>query len=230
MALTTQYVPKRTWLYTENGMSLFPNYFELPYSPAFCRSALSAPEKLDYTDSVQCLMLKPSVIPPGLAPGAISHYDDFVATHINKTLLVHNNGIFISWHRHFLYLFEKALKDECGFKGTLPYWNWPWWAEDLINSPIFDGSETSLGGDGAFNATRDVPRFGNITFPTGNGGGCVASGPFKECVHLSVLSHSKTNKTPAQPSTSATSPPPTCSAQKIHPARWTTHRTACAAI
>ena len=127
-------------------------------------------------------MGKPSIIPPGVAPGAISRFDDFIATHINKTLLVHNNGIFISWHRHLLHLFEKALQDECRFKGTLPYFNWPWWAADLKASPIFDGSETSLGGDGAFNASKDIPMKGPLVLPSGNGGGCVDSGPFAKYV------------------------------------------------
>ena len=109
-------------------------------------------------------------------PSVISHYDAFIATHINKALVVHNNGIFISWHKHFLYLFEKALKDEYGFKGTSAVRELALVGrEDLINSPIFDGT---------FNASRDVPRFGNVTFPTDNGGGRVASGPFKKYVPL----------------------------------------------
>ena len=69
-------------------------------------------------------MAAPSKIPPGEAPGAKSRYDDFVAMHINQTLSIHFTGYFFSWHRYFIWSFEKALQDECGYKGYLPYWNW----------------------------------------------------------------------------------------------------------
>jgi tyrosinase len=142
------------------------------------RSALTTTERLDFISSVKCLMKTPSKIPHQEAPGAISRYDDFLATHINQTQVIHNNGVFLSWHRHFLHLFEKALQEECHFKGTIPYWNWPWWASDLQNSPLFDGSATSLGGDGYCNASAEPRSNGNYTFPRGTGGGCVDSGPF----------------------------------------------------
>lgn len=142
------------------------------------RSALTSAERIDFTSSVQCLMNTPSKMPKDVAPGARSRYDDFTATHINNTLLMHVNGIFLSWHRHFLHLFEEALAEECGFRGTLPYWNWPWWANDLVNSPLFDGTTTSLGGDGYWNASVPASQNGNYTFPRGNGGGCIESGPF----------------------------------------------------
>ncbi|PSN66498.1 tyrosinase central domain protein [Corynespora cassiicola Philippines] len=141
-------------------------------------SALTGPERIDFISSVKCLMEKPSKIPREEAPGAISRYDDFIGTHINQTHLIHNNGIFLTWHRQYLYLFQKALREECNFQGTLPYWNWPWWASDLHNSPLFDGSPTSLGGDGYYNASAEPLLNGNYTFPRGTGGGCVDTGPF----------------------------------------------------
>jgi tyrosinase len=57
-------------------------------------------------------------------------------------------------------------------------------------SPIFDGSDTSMSGDGAPIANQgEVVLFGNNTpgFPPvylspGTGGGCVTSGPFKDLV------------------------------------------------
>ncbi|OAG08361.1 tyrosinase central domain protein [Paraphaeosphaeria sporulosa] len=142
------------------------------------RSALKPAERIDFTRSVQCLMNLPPKTPIEVAPGVTSRYDDFTATHINNTLLIHVNGPFLAWHRHFLYLFQKALTDECGFKGTLPYWNWPWWSDDLLSSPLFDGSATSLGGDGYYNASMPPFSNGNYTFPRGHGGGCIKEGPF----------------------------------------------------
>jgi tyrosinase len=154
-------------------------YTSIAYSEANrIRSALTPIERIDFTSSVKCLMNLPPKTPKEAAPGVTSRYDDFTATHINSTLLVHMDGLFLGWHRHFLHLFQKALTEECGFKGTIPYWNWPWWSEDLARSPLFDGSETSLGGDGYWNASVPAFRNGNYTFPRGHGGGCIKEGPF----------------------------------------------------
>ncbi|KAF7898619.1 hypothetical protein EAF00_005065 [Botryotinia globosa] len=141
---------------------------------------ISKEERLAYIDSVKCLMKLPSRIPKGEAPGAQSYYDDFVATHINRTVNVHFNGAFLPFHREYIHVFENALRTECGYRYALPYINWPKWATDLAASPIFDGSETSLSGDGAFiaNSTAALVPGTNITLENGNGGGCVVSGPF----------------------------------------------------
>ncbi|KAF2445201.1 Di-copper centre-containing protein [Karstenula rhodostoma CBS 690.94] len=141
-------------------------------------SALTPAERIDFTRSVKCLMNLPPKTPKEAAPGTTSRYDDFTAVHMNNTLLIHRNGPFLAWHRHFLRLFQKALTDECGFNGTLPYWNWPWWSDDLPSSPLFDGSATSLGGDGYYNTSMPALRNGNYTFPRGHGGGCIKAGPF----------------------------------------------------
>ncbi|KAL0264990.1 hypothetical protein SLS55_000946 [Diplodia seriata] len=64
------------------------------------------------------------------------------------------------------------------------YWNWGKYALDPVNSPIFDGSDTSLGGDGSNEPYGDlcIPNCEtpNYVFPAGNGGGCVTSGAFKK--------------------------------------------------
>jgi hypothetical protein len=73
---------------------------------------------------VKCLMAAPSKIPPGLAPGAKSRYDDFVVTHVNQTLTIHFTGSFFAWHRYYIWSFERALRQECDYDGYLPYWNW----------------------------------------------------------------------------------------------------------
>jgi hypothetical protein len=69
-----------------------------------------------------------------------------------------------------------------GKKGSsladLQYWNW-FDNSDFAKSPVFDGSATSMGGDGAFVAHNGaVSGFNNIFIPSGNGGGCVKDGPF----------------------------------------------------
>ena len=37
---------------------------------------------------------------------------------------IHFTGHFLSWHRSYVHRFERALREECGFRGTQPYWDW----------------------------------------------------------------------------------------------------------
>jgi tyrosinase len=93
---------------------------------------------------------------------------------------IHGTGNFLSWHRYFVHGYEKALREECGYKGSQPYWNWFTYQDDLRKSPVFDGSATSMGGDGYFvQHNGSVAGGGRIYQPSGNGGGCIKDGPFK---------------------------------------------------
>ncbi|KAK8075937.1 Di-copper centre-containing protein [Apiospora phragmitis] len=149
--------------------------------------SLSTTERKAYTDAVLCLQKLPARTPKSLVPGARTRFDDFLASHINQTQTIHYTGTFMAWHRWFTFQFEQALKNECGYKGAQPYWNWALYADDPVSSPIFDGSAFSMSGDGA-----PVPNKGPITLllgnfapvvlPPGNGGGCVQTGPFKDMV------------------------------------------------
>ncbi|KAK1761507.1 hypothetical protein QBC47DRAFT_429064 [Echria macrotheca] len=142
--------------------------------------SLSGAERIAYTNAVKCLMSLPSQLDAVDAPGAKSRYDDFVAIHINQTLSIHGTANFLSWHRLFVWVYEQTLRAECNYQGHQPYWNWGKSAFDPLNSPIFDGSETSMSGNGAFaphNCTNGLPT-GLNCIPPGQGGGCVATGPF----------------------------------------------------
>ncbi|MCJ1352127.1 MAG: hypothetical protein MMC33_002111 [Icmadophila ericetorum] len=95
-------------------------------------------------------------------------------------------GYFLPWHRMFVYLYEKALREECGYTGYQPYWDWPEYAYNQQDSPLFDNSSTSIGGDGAYiphgtvNFTAPgLPGPFSFPRPPGTGGGCIQSGPFK---------------------------------------------------
>ena len=50
----------------------------------------------------------------------LNQFEDFVVVHIQQTLTIHYTGNFPPWHRWFLYQYEKALRDECGYKGYQP--------------------------------------------------------------------------------------------------------------
>ena len=66
------------------------------------------------------------------------------------------------------------------------YWNWDRYAKDPVNSPLFDGSEGSMGGNGAKEEHNGIPIPGAPApydmIPPADGGGCVTTGPFKKCV------------------------------------------------
>ncbi|RDW75127.1 hypothetical protein BP6252_06269 [Coleophoma cylindrospora] len=147
-------------------------------------TSLKPQERKAYTDAVLCLQSKPSRLDPAVVPGAKNRYDDFVALHINQTLFIHLTANFLSWHRLFTWNYEKALQDECGYQGTQPYWNWGkarYTAFDPLGSPVFDGSEFSMSGNGIYdphNCTDALPSHLNC-IPPGSGGGCVQTGPFK---------------------------------------------------
>ncbi|KAK7959707.1 tyrosinase [Apiospora aurea] len=125
---------------------------------------LSKDQRLDYIKAVQCLMSLPANTPSDYAPGAKSRYDDFVVTHINHTLDAHYTGNFMAWHRWFIYTYETALRDECGYQGYQPYWDWPKYAPAPQDSPIFNGDPYSLGGNGAWDP--DLPA-SVVTLPEG---------------------------------------------------------------
>jgi tyrosinase len=69
--------------------------------------------------------------------------------------------------------------------GALPYWEWGYDVNSPRDSPIFDGSDTSLGSDGEFVpggplviAVPGSPE--PVSLAKGTGGGCVFAGPFKD--------------------------------------------------
>lgn len=147
------------------------------------RLALSPEERIDYTNAVLCLQNKPARTHSTLAPGARSHFDDFTVTYMNQTLRLQYTGIFLSWHRYFTWVYEEALRTECNYAGTQPYWDFASTALDMTSSPLFDGSATSMSGNGAhIDQSGDVDfklgPFPAIPLPHGDGGGCVTSGPF----------------------------------------------------
>lgn len=76
------------------------------------------------------------------------------------------------------------------------YWDWPLWADNLAASPLFDGSETSISGDGEYNPDEQNMSGGDVTLLRGSGGGCAKSGPFKDMqVHMGPFPGALTSST-----------------------------------
>ncbi len=91
--------------------------------------------------------------------------------------LIVSQGNFLSWHRYYTWAYEQTLRNECGYNGTQPYWDWGRWSNDPESSPIFDGSDTSMSGNGL-----KVSHKATGAGPAQNGGGCVTKGPFAKFV------------------------------------------------
>lgn len=148
---------------------------------------LSSAQRKNYIAAVKCLQNKPSLLAPGVAPGSKSVFDDFVAIHFNQTLFIHLTGNFLTWHRYFTHTYEQHLH-ACGYTGAAPYWEWGLDVNNPAASPVFDGSATSLGGNGEFFEhpgmilTEPLNPNALIPLPPGSGGGCVKTGPFANMV------------------------------------------------
>ncbi|OTB07057.1 hypothetical protein M426DRAFT_9133 [Hypoxylon sp. CI-4A] len=141
--------------------------------------------RADYIRAVKCLAAKPATVDKTIAPGAVNRLDDFTWIHDNQTDLIHVSGSFFSWHRIFIYQMEEVLRNECGYKGTLPYWDQARFSQDPTGSKVFDNS--SFGGDGEYLPNDHGPYYitiaglasnNSIERPAGSGGGCVKDGPF----------------------------------------------------
>ncbi|KAF4635209.1 hypothetical protein G7Y89_g2881 [Cudoniella acicularis] len=162
-----------------------PQYFDINWEN---RSTLTLGERKEYTDAVNCLRKLPPISPPEVVPGARSRFDDFHASHINATSWVHVSTYFLPWHRYLQSAYENALRDECGYTGGHPYWDWSAGDATPGSNVLFSGGEGSIGGNGEkikHNASVVTvptvpPRVGLI--PPGTGGGCVTDGPFANMI------------------------------------------------
>ncbi|KAM7206587.1 tyrosinase-like protein [Naviculisporaceae sp. PSN 640] len=142
---------------------------------------LSVVQRKNFIAATNCLTTKASALASGVAPGAHSLFDDFTYVHMQSTNFIHMTGNFLTWHRYFIHIYEKELQ-KCGYNGNLPYWEWGYDVNSPRDSPVFDGSDTSLGSDGAAishaGLILNLPTGLTISFPPGTGGGCVNQGPF----------------------------------------------------
>ncbi|KAI1375351.1 Di-copper centre-containing protein [Hypoxylon crocopeplum] len=134
--------------------------------------SLPGEERTAYRKAVECLMNQPDVY-GNETSGPRTLFDSFGVLHYHLTPAVHNSAYFLLFHRLYVWTFEEKLKTVCGYTGSLPYWEWGLDAASVENSPLFDGSETSMGSNGA-KENKTNPGF----FPGGSGGGCVTAGPF----------------------------------------------------
>ncbi|KAI1175544.1 hypothetical protein F4777DRAFT_322007 [Nemania sp. FL0916] len=139
---------------------------------------IPGPERIAFVKAVECLMEQPNVYPNMTGPKSM--FDSFGVLHYYVTPYVHNSAYFLLFHRLYIWTYEQKLRDMCGYTGAFPYWEWGLDAGGVEKSPLFDGSETSMGSNGEkVNKTGPGGGFGGGFFGGGSGGGCVTDGPFK---------------------------------------------------
>lgn len=84
------------------------------------RSDLSEEQRQEYTAAVTCLMKLPPKSDRETYPGALSRFDDFVAYHMTHAMQLHDNLHLFGAHKYYVWLFEEALRNECGYTGYQP--------------------------------------------------------------------------------------------------------------
>ena len=104
--------------------------------------SLNDSEKRDYIRSVKCLKTLPSQLYLNQ-----TLYDDFPWVHKQFGEYSHDAAPFLAWHRYFIHVYERKLKEHCSYQGHLTYWDWTLDWENITMSPIWD-VETGFGGNG----------------------------------------------------------------------------------
>ncbi|KAK7754593.1 hypothetical protein SLS62_003376 [Diatrype stigma] len=177
-------------------------------------SDLSEEQRQEYTAAVTCLMKLPPKTDRETFPGALSRFDDFVAYHMTHAMQLHDNLHLFGAHKYYVWLFEEALRNECGYTGYQPYMNYDRYAEDPIHSPLLNGNASSLGGNGEYEPTyKGVPQPGRTPniIASGGGGGCVTEGPFSDMVvSLGPTAMSTGTNVPKNPRADGTGSNPRC--------------------
>ncbi|KAG9254535.1 uncharacterized protein F5Z01DRAFT_109692 [Emericellopsis atlantica] len=128
---------------------------------------LTDADKAEYLRAATCVRELPKAKYAAI-DAVTTRMDDLVYTHFSLNLDIHFVANFLPWHRWFVQLHEDLLRNECGFTGAQPYWDWSIDAdaEDVPNAPVFD-PVTGFGGDGQ-RTDSDEPGFER----------CVVDGPF----------------------------------------------------
>lgn len=105
--------------------------------------------KRSFISACHCMANLPAKTSRTWAPGVRNRWDDWVAPHIHNWRDIHFSVWNAIWHRKFVVNMERALRQECGYIGYMPFFDWSRYVgmapEDW---PLFDGSDTSISGDG----------------------------------------------------------------------------------
>jgi len=124
-----------------------------------------------FVNSIRCLYSRPS---RGGFPGSQNRWEDLVSVHQQLTPQIHMSPIFLPYHRYYLAIFESLIRDECGYRGPMFWWDETLDAGNFRNSLIFRNEYFSPGpvrtsnGQGTCITTG---TFGGIQLNLGPGSG-----------------------------------------------------------
>ncbi|KAI6383326.1 hypothetical protein MCOR25_000246 [Pyricularia grisea] len=120
---------------------------------------MTAEGRREYVRAAKCLVDRPS---EGRFQGSHNRYEDLVWVHHQMTDQLHGYAQFLPWHRRFVNVYETALRDECGYRGPMPWWDETRDAGNFAGAPVF------------------TPEyFGTAPIRTREGrGGCITDGVF----------------------------------------------------
>ncbi|KXJ87784.1 hypothetical protein Micbo1qcDRAFT_151793 [Microdochium bolleyi] len=80
-------------------------------------------DKLSYVRAVRCLMDTPAKDNQIPKSAGTSMYAQLAWVHVAMAGTAHGTDMFLPWHRYYVLVFEKLLRDECGYRGPLPWWD-----------------------------------------------------------------------------------------------------------
>ncbi|KAI0598418.1 hypothetical protein F4775DRAFT_583784 [Biscogniauxia sp. FL1348] len=92
-------------------------------------------DRSGFMDSLKCLLDAPSK--GSQYTGSTNRYEDLVAVHHTMTSSIHGYAQFLLWHRYFVWIFEKLLRDECSLKGPMPWWDETLDSGNFSAAPLF---------------------------------------------------------------------------------------------
>lgn len=95
---------------------------------------LTRGEKRDYIRAIKCLQTKGNY---GISAPTDTLFDAFTQVHTTNFLDFHVNSAFLPWHRWFGWIHSQAMRYECGYLGTIPFWNFSMDYKNPTGSPIF---------------------------------------------------------------------------------------------
>lgn len=104
-------------------------------------------------------------------PGAVSRYDDLVYVHQRQSDYPqgrdewHVTGQFLAAHRMYCYIFELMLRQECQYRGRMPYWDEQRDAGNFRNSEFL----RDFGGPGDERGLVTQGPFANLAIRMGPG-------------------------------------------------------------
>jgi len=85
----------------------------------------------------------------------------------------HFTGRFLPFHRLYLHTMEGLLRDKCGYKGYMSYWDWTIDSHDIEHSPIFNAD----------------PAVGLGTFPNASTNFTLYDGAFRDIIRAYPVAH-----------------------------------------